>query len=122
MSEVFFKLQNLTQDMNRMRVNIFEISEVRWPGNVKYITDGGVLYYPGTVDQQKHSNGVGVLVDKETNKSVIGFVPLSKRVMMIQLQTSKIRVNIVQVYAPTTKKSRNSTQKLKSFGRGGTCT
>ncbi|XP_030746013.1 craniofacial development protein 2-like [Sitophilus oryzae] len=87
--------------MNRLKVNIFGISEVRWPGSGKCITDGGTFYYSGSDDQQKHPNGVGILVDKETNKAVTGFVPLSERVMMIQLETSKIRTNIIQVYAPT---------------------
>ena len=46
-------------------------------------------------------HGVGILVDSNTNKSIINFVPLSERVMMLQLQTTKVRMNILQVYAPT---------------------
>lgn len=41
------------------------------------------------------------MVDKVTNKSVTGFVPFSERIVMIQLETSRIRTNIIQVYAPT---------------------
>ncbi|XP_030757298.1 craniofacial development protein 2-like [Sitophilus oryzae] len=98
--------------MKRLKVNIFGISEVRWPGSGKCITDGGTFYYSCSDDQQKHPNGVRIFVDKETNKSVTSFVLFSERVMMIQLETSKIRTNIIQVYAPT---AQNEDREIDEF-------
>ena len=92
------KLKNLALKMNRLKINILGISEIRWPGNGKVTTDNGTLYLSGSDDQQNHPYGVGILVNSNTNKSIINFVPLSEKVMMMQLQTTKVRMNILQVY------------------------
>lgn len=59
------------------------------------------MFLSSTNDQRKHPDGGGLLMASNTDKSVINFVPLSGRVMMLQLQTPKVRVNILKVYAPT---------------------
>lgn len=39
------------QEMNILRVNIFEISEARSPDDDKYVTEGEILYYFGSEDR-----------------------------------------------------------------------
>ena len=49
----------------------------------------------------KHQQGVGVLLDKEKTKSVIGFWAISGRVILVKLKGHPFNVSIIQVYAPT---------------------
>jgi len=44
-------------------------------------------------------------VDKEVDKSVTVFVPISERNMMINIACNKGTINLIQVYAPTADKS-----------------
>lgn len=98
------KLNNVTQEMKRLNINILGLSEVRWPGSGSCAAEGGTFYYSGN-DDRDHYNGVGIILDKLTSMSVINFVPYSDRIMMIQLQTKIGRMNLIQVYAPTADKN-----------------
>lgn len=57
----FGKLQNLTLEMNRLKINLLGISQVRWPGNDKLTADYGTLYFLGSNDQLEHLNGILVV-------------------------------------------------------------
>ena len=61
-------------------------------------TDGGHrVYFSGKED--KHEQGVSFLVHKDIVKSVIGFRPISGRLVTVRLRASPF--NIIQVYAPS---------------------
>lgn len=98
------KVHNVIQEMQRLKVNIMGISETRWANSGEISINGTKIYYSGN-NESHHWNGVAILVDKSTSQSVTGFIPISDRVVMIQLQTNQTRTNIIQVYAPTTDKS-----------------
>ena len=57
------------------------------------------MYFSGKED--KHEQGVGFLVHKDTVKSVIGWRPTSSRLMTVRLRASPFNITIIQVYAPT---------------------
>lgn len=103
------RLWNLILEMNRLNINILGISEVSWPGNGKLTTDYGILYFSASDNLQGHQNEFARLVDNNTD---INFVRLSDRVMMLQSQTPKVRINILQVYAPT---SESKISKIEEF-------
>ena len=92
------KLQNATREMERMQICVLGVSEVRWKGHGLCDTDNHTFYYSCN-DEDHHRHGVGVIVSKTV--SVKNFVPLSDRVMMLQLRSKPIDINIIQVYAPT---------------------
>ena len=56
--------------MNRLKINILGISEIRWPGDGKVTTDNGTLYFSGSDDQKNHLYGVEILVNSNTNKYI----------------------------------------------------
>ena len=55
-----------------------------------------MFYYCGKED--KHENGTGFVVHKQTTSSVMGYRPVSST---IRLRASPFNIAIVQVYAPT---------------------
>lgn len=104
------KLRNLTEEMERLKVDILGISEMRWTGKGECNTHNGKMYYSG--NENEHQYGVAILVKKEIQKSVINFVPLTDRVMMIQIAAHPININIIQVYAPTAEKDENMVEEF----------
>lgn len=68
-----------------------------------------MLYFSGSNDQRVRPHGVAILVDKETNKSVINFILYTERVMILHHQTpnaitnSKHKNEQIQVYTPTSR-------------------
>lgn len=94
------KLDNVEAEMYRMNINILGLSEVRWTGSGQHRTDRGTIYFSEGTDNNLRY-GVAIHLTTETAKSVIDFIPLSDRAMIIKLQTTHRVMNIIQVYAPT---------------------
>lgn len=98
------KLSNACQEMDRLKLNILGISEVRWPNSGKTHIKDKTFYYSGNSDKD-HYNGVGVLLNNDLNAAVVNFVPFSDRCLLLQLSGTPFNVNIIQIYAPTADKS-----------------
>ena len=84
--------------MERLNINILGISEMRWTGARKIVSDKITVIYSG---DERHQQGVGVLLDKERAKSVIGFWAISGRVVLVKLKGHPFNMSIIQVYALT---------------------
>ena len=63
----------------------------------KIVKDGYTMIYSGGED---HKNGVGIILRNEVAKSMIGYWPISDRVVMVNLQAKPFNINMIQVYAP----------------------
>ena len=48
-----------------------------------------------------HTRGVGIMINKNINKAVLGYWPVSDRIIMMKIQGKPFNIAIVQVYAPT---------------------
>jgi len=85
-----FSTGNLTQIINEMKMQqlkILGISEMRWTGSGKFVSeDTTVIYYGG----EKHERGVGILIDKTTEKAIINWEPVSDRIITARLKMSII--------------------------------
>ena len=64
------KLNNVKHEMERLKLNVLGISEVRWIGAGSFTTDNFIIIYSGG---DQHEKEVGILLDKETSKSMKGF-------------------------------------------------
>ena len=95
--------------MERLNVNILGISEMRWKGAGRIPTDKHELIYSGG---SIHERGVGLILDKETSKSIKGYWGVSDRVLLVKLKGSPLDINIIQVYAPT---SASTEEELDNF-------
>ncbi|XP_042862524.1 craniofacial development protein 2-like [Penaeus japonicus] len=103
------KLENVTQEMSRMKINILGICETRWKHNGDFQTDDYRMLYSGG---DRHERGVGIIMDKERAKCVIGHWELSDRVMMVKLKGSPFNISIILVYAPTSDSSEDDIDKF----------
>jgi exonuclease III len=92
------KLDNIKNEMERMKINALGLSEVRWLGAGSFTTDNFLLLYSGG---DKHERGVGMLLDKETSKSLQGFWAVSDRVLLVKLHSKPFNTSLIQCYAPT---------------------
>ena len=95
--------------MARLDIDIFGMCEIRWTGAGCFKPDDYFMYYSGSTS---HERGVGILLNKEAQKSVIGFWPTTDRVMIIKLKAKPFNINLIQVYAPT---SSSSDEELEEF-------
>ena len=74
------------------------IAETRWTDTGKIVKDDYTMIYSGGED---HKNGVGITLRNEVAKSMIGYWPISDRVVMLKLHAKPFNINMIQVYAPT---------------------
>ena len=65
------KLENAKKEMERLKLNVLGLSEVRWKGAGSFITDNFTIIYSGG---DQHERGVGMLLDKEMSKCIKGFL------------------------------------------------
>lgn len=73
---------------------------MRWKKSGEVTThEGHKLYFSGRTD--KHAEGVGFLIHKDNVKSVMGYQPISSRLITIRLHAAPFNITVVQVYAPT---------------------
>ena len=68
------KLENVKQEMKRLKVNVMGVCETRWTDSGSFTSDGFTVLFSGN---DKHERGVGFIIDQTTEKSIIGFWPLS---------------------------------------------
>ena len=64
------KLENVKMEMDRLKMNVLGISEMRWPGSGKLCSGEHVVVFSGGL---KHEHGVGMILDEEREKSLLGF-------------------------------------------------
>ncbi|XP_045496887.1 craniofacial development protein 2-like [Colias croceus] len=89
------------RELQRYRIGIAALQEVRWPGNGECNIDGkATLFYSGD-SNGKHVNGVGFLIDNKVLGNVIKFVAVSDRICVIRIKSRFSHITIVNVYAPT---------------------
>lgn len=105
------KINNAIQEMTRMNLDIVGISEMRWPGSGQNIIADHTVLYSGTTTGV-HEQGVGMIMTNKMARCISNFIPVSPRVMLVQLQASPVNINIIQVYAPTADKDEQEIEEL----------
>jgi len=92
------KFDSILQEMDRLKLDILGLSETRWTDDGKISRDEHTMLYSGGED---HQSGVGVIMKNSIAKSLLGYWPISDRVMLVKLQGKPFNINLIQVYAPT---------------------
>ena len=70
--------------MKEMNFDILGISETRWTDNGEVTNDGHVLVYSGG---DEHRNGVEILMKQRIAASMMGYWPITERIMMVKFKT-----------------------------------
>ncbi|GFO16281.1 craniofacial development protein 2-like [Plakobranchus ocellatus] len=95
--------------MERMKLNILGLSEVRWKGAGKITSGGHEIIYSGGTESEK---GVGIIVEQTISKAIKGYWALSDRVLLVKIAGKPVDLNIVQVYAPTANRNDKDLDKF----------
>ncbi|XP_050663868.1 craniofacial development protein 2-like [Leptidea sinapis] len=94
------KLSIVDEERERLNISILGVSETHLRGQGHFRTTlGSTLYFSGNDSCSK--NGVGFLLPPKMNKYVLGYNPISDKIITMKLNTKPCLLNIVQVYAPT---------------------
>jgi len=81
------KVQTLGSELDRLGVDVCGLSEVRWEGLVDFrAPQGHTIAYCGKEEQDKHS--IAVLVHKRVASAMMGYEPISKRIISVHLNAS----------------------------------
>ena len=95
------KTVQLGKEMKRYRLNILGISEMRWTDSgIMTLGSGETVCYSGRTDGQ-HQEGVGIMMDKETRKSLMEWEPVNSRIIRARFFSKYTKTTIIQCYAPT---------------------
>ena len=94
------KTFQLIEEAKRYKLDLVGLSEVRWKetGRWKAAT-GETIIYSGKPD--RHEYGVGLLMQKEVEKSLIKWEPIDERLLYAQFQSTYANLSIIVCYAPT---------------------
>ena len=95
------KLELLRNEMKRFRFDVIGISEVRWTG--KGETPSGDFIWSG--EDTTHARGVGMLLSAKAKKTLIGYNPISSRVITARFNATPFKLTVIHVYAPTSASS-----------------
>ena len=102
------KLELLRNEMRRFRYDIIGISEVRWTG--KGETPAGDFIWSG--EEKLHMRGVGFLLSAQAKNALLGYNPISPRVILARFAAVPFDITVIHVYAPT---SSSSDEDVEAF-------
>ena len=93
------KLKVVKQEMERVKIDILGISELKWTGMGKFNSDDHYIYYCG--QESFRRNGVVLIVNKRVQNTVLGCNLKNDRMVSVHYQGKPFNVTVIQVYAPT---------------------
>ena len=96
--------------MNRLRVDMLGLSEVRWPGVVcNQMDNGRTFVYVGGDTAER---GVGIMLTESVAKVMMGYWAVSDRVLLVRIKGNPFNICLIQVYAPTTQHEEDEMDKF----------
>jgi hypothetical protein len=106
------KLTAVENEMETCGIKIIGIAEHWWHNEGRFKTENGnTVVFCGKRSGRKE-RGVGFIVEKDTAKSIMGYNPVSERVITLRIKADPINITLIQVYAPT---SNSSEEEIDDF-------
>ena len=93
------RLNQVLKEMLHYKIDILGLCEMRWTGSGKLNSNGISVIYSG--HPQYHFLGVGICMNKPSERALIGWKPINERIITARFQTKHAKVTIIQVHAPT---------------------
>ena len=99
------KLANIEKEVERLKIDIMGIAELRWPGAGEITTGerNKVVYSGGETPHR----GVGVIMKRTIANKLIGYWPISDRIIMIKVKSTPFNMIVLQLYALTEETWKN---------------
>ena len=88
------KLEEVKREMERYRLSILGVSEVRWKGQGDFVSDGVRMIYSGGEECQR---GVAIMVDAKVAKRITEVQQYSDRLIMVKVSAMPVDMVIIQV-------------------------
>lgn len=105
-------LKIVTSEMKRYGLDVLGLCETRWTGSGQIRTaDGHTFLFSGR-DDERHHEGVGILISKAVSDNIVSWEPVSERIITVRLKTKFRNMTIIQVYAPTEDKDDETKEKF----------
>ncbi|XP_067125641.1 craniofacial development protein 2-like [Centruroides vittatus] len=98
--------------MECININILGLSETKWPGTKKFISNDHHVFCSRGEENTKQTYGVTFAVHEQLANKVTSFTPISEQIALLQLAGNKINLNMLQVFTPTVDKD---VQEIESF-------
>ena len=94
------KLQNVVAEAEKNNINILGIAEHRWGGQGHFSTiEGGKMIYLGK--EKSGLSGVAIYLRGKLTNALMGYNPISDRIIRVRLKGTAQNITIIQVYVPT---------------------
>lgn len=94
------KTAQVLNEMENYQLDILGISECRWTGAGKQVTNNGaVILFSG--HPTKHEHGVAIIVSKMKSKTLLEWEPISDRLIRARFNSKYSNLTILQCYSPT---------------------
>ena len=71
------KLDIVNSQMERNKVNLLGISELKWIGRGDFYSDKYNKYF--SANETKRQHGMAIILDKSMHKAILGYNPISVR-------------------------------------------
>ena len=94
------KLAQVNKQFRNCKIDLLGLSEVRWPGNGRMMTEGHTLLYSGRKDNE-HQAGMAILMRGEVLKSMIEWKPITERIITARFYSRFAKLTTIVCYAPT---------------------
>ena len=92
------KLDNLCQEADHLKADITGVAETRWKEEGYLKKEKYTFIHSGGNESQ---HGVGFLIRNTIAESVLGYLPVNERCILLKLKAKPFNISILQAYAPT---------------------
>ena len=93
------KMEVVKEEMARVNIDIWGISELKWTGMGEFNLDDHYIYYCG--QESFRRNGVAIIVNKRAQNAVLGYNLKNDKMITVCFQGKPFSITVIQVYAPT---------------------
>lgn len=90
----------IADEVEKYNMDAVALQEIRWKGKGTIKKSKFTMYYSGNEDRQGN-RGVGFIVSKKANKSVLEFLSICERIRTLRIKGKLHNIIFVNVYAPT---------------------
>ena len=103
------KLDNLVNEAKSLSTDILGISETHYTDEGYIRKDDYIFISSGG---EEHARGVGFLIKKSLEPSILGYWCVSDRIILLRIKGQPFDISIIQAYAPTTTHDDNEVEEF----------
>ncbi|XP_073979057.1 uncharacterized protein [Rhodnius prolixus] len=92
-------LHKLLEQIDKYRIDIIAIQEIRWLGKGSLEKENHTIYY--SCDERLHAFGTGFVIGRKLRQQVIDFKAVNPRVCVLRIRGKFKNYSIISAHAPT---------------------